>query len=73
MGHKDIRTTMIYLHVVEQTGGYIKSPLDRPDDPEYEHDAVGRPWSDEGIEWDLAARQWGRTRRPSDADRGEED
>jgi site-specific recombinase XerD len=33
MGHKDIRTTMIYLHVIEQTGHYIRSPLDRPDDP----------------------------------------
>jgi integron integrase len=40
MGHKDIRTTMIYLHVIEQTGHYIRSPLDRPDDPE--DDTV--PW-----------------------------
>jgi integron integrase len=33
LGHKDVRTTMIYLHVVEQTGYHIRSPLDRPDDP----------------------------------------
>jgi integron integrase len=32
MGHRDIRTTMIYLHVVQQTGLHIRSPLDRPDD-----------------------------------------
>jgi integron integrase len=34
MGHRDIRTTMIYLHVVQQTGLHIRSPLDRPDDYE---------------------------------------
>jgi integron integrase len=34
LGHTDVRTTMIYLHVVEQTGLYIRSPLDRPPDPE---------------------------------------
>jgi len=34
LGHKDVRTTMIYLHVVEQTGFYVRSPLDRPDDPD---------------------------------------
>lgn len=34
LGHKDVRTTMIYLHAVEQTGLYIRSPLDRPPDPE---------------------------------------
>ena len=33
LGHKDVRTTMIYLHVVEQTGYHIRSPLDRPADP----------------------------------------
>jgi integron integrase len=32
MGHRDIRTTTIYLHAVKQTGLYIRSPLDRPDD-----------------------------------------
>ncbi|HSJ23438.1 MAG TPA: integron integrase [Longimicrobiales bacterium] len=32
MGHTDIRTTMIYLHVIQQTGLYVRSPLDRPDD-----------------------------------------
>ncbi len=34
MGHRDVRTTMIYLHVVEQTGLHIRSPLDRPGDPD---------------------------------------
>ena len=34
MGHKDVRTTMIYLHVVEQTGHFIRSPLDRPGEAE---------------------------------------
>jgi integron integrase len=59
MGHKDIRTTMIYLHVLEQTGFHMRSPLDRADDPEvYEPDGIGRPW--EGMEqpWELAAKQW---------------
>jgi integron integrase len=32
MGHKDIRTTMIYLHAVQQTGLGIRSPFDRPDE-----------------------------------------
>jgi hypothetical protein len=34
MGHRDIRTTTIYLHVVQQTGLHIRSPLDRPHDYE---------------------------------------
>jgi integron integrase len=59
MGHKDVRTTMIYLHVVEQTGFRILSPLDRPDDPE---EPVGRPWTEAPLQWDLAARQWPRVR-----------
>ena len=33
LGHKDVRTTMIYLHVVERSGYYVRSPLDRPSDP----------------------------------------
>jgi integron integrase len=80
MGHKDIRTTMIYLHVVEQTGMYIRSPLDRPDDPEdFDVDPVGRPFSRAGEHWDLAARQWDpqpqrqparRTRRAGPSDPG---
>jgi integron integrase len=46
MGHQDVRTTMIYLHVVEQTGFYIRSPLDRPDepdDPPWDHVAAVDP------------------------------
>lgn len=31
MGHKDIRTTMIYLHAIDQIGLGVRSPLDRPD------------------------------------------
>ena len=68
MGHKDIRTTMIYLHVIEQTGMYIRSPLDRPDDPEdCDVDPVGRPLSRAGEHWDLAARRGIRSGRPPDA------
>jgi len=59
MGHTDIRTTTIYLHVVEQTGLYIRSPLDRPDDPEdYDLDPVDRPWTGTEKHWDLAVRRW---------------
>lgn len=63
LGHRDIRTTMIYLHVIEQTGHYMRSPLDRPDDPDDPgSEPLERPWSNEDIEWDLAAKQWGRSR-----------
>ena len=59
MGHKDIRTTMIYLHVVEQTGFSIQSPLDRPDpDDESTADVHVRPFAATALQWDLAARQW---------------
>ncbi|HEY4247549.1 MAG TPA: hypothetical protein VGM64_11870 [Lacunisphaera sp.] len=29
MGHADIRTTQIYLHVMQKPGLVVKSPLDR--------------------------------------------
>ena len=29
LGHKDVRTTMIYLHVADQMGMRVRSPLDR--------------------------------------------
>lgn len=32
MGHNDVRTTMIYVEAVSDTGVGIRSPLDRPDD-----------------------------------------
>jgi len=31
LGHKDVRTTMIYLHAVDHSGLGVRSPLDRPD------------------------------------------
>lgn len=32
MGHNDVRTTMIYVEAVSDTGVSMRSPLDRPDD-----------------------------------------
>lgn len=29
LGHKDIRTTMLYLHVIDELGFRVRSPLDR--------------------------------------------
>ncbi len=62
MGHKDIRTTMIYLHVLEHSGLSIQSPLDRPDDPDAPGDGPdGFPWTsglEDELDWDLARRQW---------------
>jgi hypothetical protein len=50
---------MIYLHVIEQTGYCIQSPLDRPDDPDDNAaDPGGGPWTPNTMQWDLAARQW---------------
>ncbi len=33
LGHKDVRTTMIYTHVVDQVGFRVRSPLDRDPGP----------------------------------------
>ena len=33
MGHNDLRTTMVYLHAIDQVGLSVRSPLDRPTDP----------------------------------------
>lgn len=30
LGHKDVRTTMIYAHVMNQGGCGVKSPMDTP-------------------------------------------
>jgi len=30
MGHKDIRTTMIYLEAIDQVGVAVRSPIDMP-------------------------------------------
>ncbi|MGH7463296.1 MAG: tyrosine-type recombinase/integrase, partial [Longimicrobiales bacterium] len=69
MGHKDIRTTMIYLHVVEQTGYHLQSPLDRPDpDDESTPGLSVRPFTPDSLQWDLAARQWPKS-PPSHKDR----
>lgn len=63
MGHKDIRTTMIYLHVVEQTGVYVQSPFDRPDDWQDPEDAFGGPaWRGMGRQWDQASQELDRSR-----------
>jgi len=32
MGHRDIRTTMVYVEAVTDAGLGMQSPLDRPDD-----------------------------------------
>jgi len=40
MGHKDIRVTQHYLHVAEQSGLGIRSPLDRIDDEEWTADGM---------------------------------
>jgi integron integrase len=55
MGHRDIRTTMVYLHVVEQTGFHVRSPLDRPDDPEdFGFGPTSGPWNAAEERWDHA-------------------
>jgi hypothetical protein len=63
---------MIYLHVVEQTGLFIRSPLDRPDDPEdYDLDPVSKPWTGMDRHWDLGTKQWAAGERGSKARRSQ--
>jgi hypothetical protein len=65
MGHRDIRTTMIYLHVVEQTGFHVRSPLDRPDDPEdFGLGPTSGPWDAPEERWDLEPRRRDPPREP---------
>jgi integron integrase len=59
MGHRDVRTTMIYLHVVEQSGLQLRSPLDRPDDlVDFDPDPIGSPGEQSAAHWELAQQQW---------------
>ncbi|MGH7471491.1 MAG: tyrosine-type recombinase/integrase [Longimicrobiales bacterium] len=84
IGHKDIRTTMIYLRVVEQAGYHLQSPLDRPEpDDESTHDENARSFTPNSLQRNLAARQWPKATRsqrhraprgsPSASTRPEED
>ena len=61
MGHKDIRTTMIYLHVLEQTGFHVRSPLDPRMIRRTTSRTVSTPWVGMEQRWELAARQWNTT------------
>jgi site-specific recombinase XerD len=36
MGHRDVRTTMIYVEAITDTGITMRSPLDRPEAPNIE-------------------------------------
>jgi site-specific recombinase XerD len=31
MGHRDVRTTMLYIEAITDTGIQMRSPLDQPD------------------------------------------
>jgi integron integrase len=71
LGHNDVRTTMIYLHVVEQTGLAIRSPLDRPDETEEDADIwdITAPLAAPAARWELGARQWAAGSRTGPAHR----
>jgi len=39
MGHKDIQTTMKYVHVSQEFGGSLRSPIDTLGEPDWrDHD-----------------------------------
>ena len=40
LGHKDVRTTMIYTHVLQRGGLAVRSPLDEIREPREEYQVV---------------------------------
>lgn len=45
LGHKDVRTTMIYTHVLQHGGLAVKSPLDEIREPRGDYKVVGPVFS----------------------------
>ena len=58
MGHRDVRTAMIYLHVVEQSGLHLRSAFDQPDPLDEDGpDPVGPPNVHRAPEWNPGERR----------------